>query len=129
MYQKQLSFGEAVNKALAQNYCNFSGRASRSEYWWYALFTMILGVVIGFVLGIFGAGSTAVSVIQGLVSLALLLPGLGLCVRRLHDISKSGWWIFISLVPLLGAILLIIWFCKPSDAGMNQYGPEPNIVD
>lgn len=90
---------------------------------------MILGVVIGFVLGIFGAGSTAVSVIQGLVSLALLLPGLGLCVRRLHDISKSGWWIFISLVPLLGAILLIIWFCKPSDAGMNQYGPEPNMVD
>jgi len=81
------------------------------------------------VLGIFGAGSTAVSVIQGLVSLALLLPGLGLCVRRLHDISKSGWWIFISLVPLLGAILLIIWFCKPSDAGMNQYGPEPNMVD
>ncbi|MDE6382352.1 MAG: DUF805 domain-containing protein [Muribaculaceae bacterium] len=129
MYQKQLSFGEAVNKAVAQNYCNFSGRASRSEYWWYALFTMILGVVIGFVLGIFGAGSTAVSVIQGLVSLALLLPGLGLCVRRLHDISKSGWWIFISLVPLLGAILLIIWFCKPSDAGMNQYGPEPNMVD
>ena len=129
MYQKQLSFGEAVNKALAQNYCNFSGRASRSEYWWYALFTMILSVVIGFVLGIFGAGSTAVSVIQGLVSLALLLPGLGLCVRRLHDISKSGWWIFISLVPLLGAILLIIWFCKPSDAGMNQYGPEPNMVD
>ncbi len=129
MYQKQLSFGEAVNKALAQNYCNVSGRASRSEYWWYALFTMILGAVIGFVLGIFGAGSTAVSVIQGLVSLALLLPGLGLCVRRLHDISKSGWWIFISLVPLLGAILLIVWFCKPSDAGMNQYGPEPNMVD
>ena len=129
MYQKQLSFGEAVNKALAQNYCNFSGRASRSEYWWYALFTMILSVVIGFVLGIFGAGSTAVSVIQGLVSLALLLPGLGLCVRRLHDISKSGWWIFISLVPLLGAILLIVWFCKPSDPGMNQYGPEPNMVD
>lgn len=129
MYQKQLSFGEAVNKALAQNYCNFSGRASRSEYWWYALFTMVLGIVIGFVLGIFGAGSTAVLLIQGLVSLALLLPGLGLCVRRLHDISKSGWWIFISLVPLLGAILLIVWFCKPSDAGMNQYGPEPNMVD
>lgn len=129
MYQKQLSFGEAVNKALAQNYCNFSGRASRSEYWWYALFTMVLGIVIGFVLGIFGAGSTAVLLIQGLVSLALLLPGLGLCVRRLHDISKSGWWIFISLVPLLGAILLIVWFCKPSDAVMNQYGPEPNMVD
>ncbi|MDE6392604.1 MAG: DUF805 domain-containing protein [Muribaculaceae bacterium] len=129
MYQKQVSFGEAVNKALAQNYCNFSGRASRSDYWWYVLFTMILGVVIGFVLGIFGAGPTTVSVIQSLVSLALLLPGLGLSVRRLHDISKSGWWIFISLVPLIGAILLIVWFCKPSDPGMNQYGPEPNMVD
>ena len=56
MYQRQVTFGEAVNKALAQNYCNFNGRASRSEYWWYVLFTAILGMAIGFILGIFGAG-------------------------------------------------------------------------
>lgn len=129
MYQRQVTFGEAVNKALAQNYCNFNGRASRSEYWWYVLFTAVLGFAVGMLLGIFGVGSTGVSAIQGLVSLALFLPGLGVCVRRLHDISKSGWWVLISLVPLLGAILLIVWFCKPSDPGMNQYGAEPNMVD
>lgn len=129
MYQRQVTFGEAVNKALARNYCNFNGRASRSEYWWYVLFTAILGMAIGFILGIFGAGTSVVSAIQGVVSLALLLPGLGLSVRRLHDISKSGWWIFIALIPLAGAILLLVWFCKPSDPGSNEYGPEPNIED
>lgn len=129
MYQRQVTFGEAVNKAVAQNYCNFNGRASRSEYWWYVLFTAILGMVIGFIHAIFGAGTSATSAIQGVVSLALLLPGLGLCVRRLHDISKSGWWIFIALIPLVGAILLLVWFCKPSDPGSNEYGPEPNMAD
>ncbi len=129
MYQRQVTFGEAVNKAVAQNYCNFNGRASRSEYWWYVLFTAILGMVIGFILAIFGAGTSATSAIQGVVSLALLLPGLGLSVRRLHDISKSGWWIFIALIPLAGAILLLVWFCKPSDPGSNEYGPEPNMAD
>ena len=126
MYQRQVTFGEAVNKALAHN---FNGRASRSEYWWYVLFTAILGMAIGFILGIFGAGTSVVSAIQGVVSLALLLPGLGLSVRRLHDISKNGWWIFIALIPLAGAILLLVWFCKPSDPGSNEYGPEPNMAD
>lgn len=129
MYQRQVTFGEAVNKAVAQNYCNFNGRASRSEYWWYVLFTAILCMAIGFILGIFGAGTSVVSAIQGVVSLALLLPGLGLSVRRLHDISKKGWWIFIALIPLAGAILLLVWFCKPSDPGSNEYGPEPNMAD
>lgn len=129
MYQRQVSFGEAIQKALVENYCNFTGRASRSEYWWYVLFNAILSFCIGFVLGIFGASPVVVNVIQGIVGLALLLPGLGLAVRRLHDINKSGWWLFIALIPLVGAILLIVWYCKDSDRGMNQYGPEPNVVE
>lgn len=127
MNQRQLGFGEAINIVLAQNYCNFTGRASRSEYWWWVLFMAILGFVIGFLLGIIGASATTVQVIQSLVSLIFLLPGLGVAIRRLHDINKSGWWLFLALIPLVGAIILIIWFCKPSDPGINAYGDEPYV--
>ena len=128
MYQRQVTFGEAINKALAQNYCNFSGRASRSEFWWYVLFTAILGFAIGLVLGIFGAGTTVTSLVQGFISLVLLLPSLGVSVRRLHDVDKSGWWVLISLIPLVDAIVLLIWYCKDSGPA-NQYGPVPDMTE
>lgn len=63
-----------------------------------------------------------------IVNLALLLPSLGLTVRRLHDIGKCGWWIFISLIPIVGWILLIVWYCKDSQMETNEYGPVPNLV-
>ena len=127
MYQRQVTFGEAVNKALGQNFCHFNGRASRSEYWWFVLFIAIVNFAIGFVLGIFGSSDTGVSIITSIVGLAFLLPGLGLCVRRLHDTGHSGWWVLLSVIPLAN-ILLIVWFCQDSYHGMNQYGPEPNLV-
>lgn len=65
----------------------------------------------------------------GIVGLALLLPSLGLCVRRLHDIGKSGWWWLLALIPIVGAIILIVWFCKDSQPTENQYGPIPNLVE
>ena len=68
------------------------------------------------------------SIISGIVNLVLLLPGLGLCVRRLHDTNRSGWWILIGFIPVVGWILLIVWFCQDSQRGSNQYGPEPNLV-
>ena len=61
------------------------------------------------------------------LGLALLLPGLGLSVRRLHDIGKSGWWLLIALIPLVGAIILLVWYCKESDFEPNEYGPVPNV--
>ncbi|MBD5345524.1 MAG: DUF805 domain-containing protein [Bacteroides sp.] len=124
MLQRKISFKEAVVRALTRNYCNFNGRASRSEYWWFTLFTIILEVIISLV---FGTHQTTLGIVGGLAGLALLLPGLGLCVRRLHDIGKSGWWILISLIPTVGAIILIIWFCKDSDPVSNAYGPVPNL--
>ncbi|MDE6018366.1 MAG: DUF805 domain-containing protein [Muribaculaceae bacterium] len=108
------------------NYCNFSGRASRSEFWWYSLFTFILSAAISIV---FCWSQNAMNIITGLVNLALLLPSLGLAVRRLHDIDKSGWWIFISLIPVVGWILLIVWYCKDSQMEANEYGPVPNMVE
>ena len=125
MYQRQVTFKEAVVSAIQHNYCNFSGRASRSQYWWYCLFTFILTAVIGIV---FCWSENALNIVTGIVNLALLLPGLGLAVRRLHDIDKSGWWLLLAFIPLIGAIILIIWFCKNSQMEPNEYGPVPNMV-
>ncbi len=125
MYQRQLTFKEAVVRALQENYCHFSGRASRSEFGWFQLFAFIVGVVVEIV---FCWSNNAMTIASGLVGLALLLPNLGLCVRRLHDIGKSGWWIFISLIPLVGGIILLVWYCKDSQMQANEYGPVPNMV-
>lgn len=120
-----MSFSEAIQSAFSK-YCCFSGRARRSEYWYFTLFNVIVSFAIGFLGAIlFGDGSNAVTILSGIWTLAMLLPGLGLCWRRLHDIGKSGAWYFIGLIPLVGAILLLIWFCKDSQPGTNQYGPNP----
>ncbi|MBD5421175.1 MAG: DUF805 domain-containing protein [Bacteroides sp.] len=130
MYQRQVSFKEAVVRALSQNYCNFSGRASRSEYWWFCLFTCILNWAILIIVCLFSSfDMKVINIVSGILSLAFFLPSLGLCVRRLHDIGKSGWWYLIGLIPLIGAILLIVWFCKDSQMEPNEYGPVPNLVD
>lgn len=123
MEQRQVTFVDAIKMALQQNYCNFDGRSSRSEYWWFSLFTFILNGALSL---IFGDGTLGI-IISGVVGLALLLPGLGLCVRRLHDTNRSGWWYLLVLVPLVGWIILIVWFVKPSDPTPNQYGPVPNV--
>lgn len=123
MNQRQVTFQEAVQRAILQNYCNFESRASRSEYWWFALFSILLSAAISI---IFGYGSLG-EAISGLATLALLLPSIGLTVRRLHDMGKSGWWIFISFIPLVGAIILIVWLCQPSIPIDNEFGPVPNV--
>ncbi len=130
MFQRQVSFSEAVNRALTVNYCNFSGRASRSEYWWYALFSGIVNIAMFIIVALvtYLIGQTAGQVINCLVGLALFLPGLGLSVRRLHDIGKSGWWLLLAFIPLVGAIILIVWFCQDSQMADNEYGPVPNMV-
>lgn len=125
MNQYQVPFVDAVKRAVTVNYCNFNGRSSRSEYWWYALAVAILNVVISTVL----SGSPSVmQAVSGVITLGLLLPGLGLAVRRLHDINKSGWYLLLALIPIVGAIILIVWFCKESEPQANQYGPVPNVA-
>lgn len=127
MYQYQVSFSQAVRMAF-DSYCRFQGRSSRSEYWWWVLFVAILSFCIGIIEGILGFSMTAVQTTSGILSLVLLLPGLGLSVRRLHDINKSGWWILLGLIPVVGAIILIIWFAQNSQMQDNQYGPVPNLA-
>lgn len=127
MYQYQVSFSQAVRMAF-DSYCRFQGRSSRSEYWWWVLFVAILSFCIGIIEGILGFSMTAVQTTSGILSLVLLLPGLGLSVRRLHDIGKSGWWVLLGFIPVVGAIVLIIWFAQNSQMQDNQYGPVPNLA-
>ena len=108
-----VGFFEAL-KLYFVNYANFSTRSRRSEYWWASLGIGILGYIAGLILGD----------LSGLWTLATLIPGIAIGVRRLHDIGKSGWWYLLILVPLVGPILLLIWFSKDSTED-NQWGPNP----
>lgn len=83
--------------------------------------------MLGFVLGIIFS-DTLTDIITGIVNLALLLPGLGLCVRRMHDIGKSGWWVLIAIIPVIGWILFIYWAAQPSQPTPNQWGAVPNVT-
>ena len=115
-----MSFQEAITTCISK-YCDFQGRARRSEYWYFCLFSGLVSGVLGYLselAGIFG-------VLASLASLALFLPGLGAGVRRLHDIGKSGWAILIALVPLVGEIILLVWLARDSQPGTNQYGSNP----
>lgn len=133
MYQYQVSFSEAVRRAFS-NYCNFTGRASRSEFWWFYLFNAIITFPLAALQTVFevfdgpGSGASIVfNVILGLYGLGVFLPQLGLCVRRLHDIGKSGWNYFWGIIPFVGWIILLVFWLRDSEMADNQYGPVPNI--
>ncbi|MBL0371504.1 DUF805 domain-containing protein [Rhizobium sp. KVB221] len=115
-----MNFTDAVKTVLTLKYADFGGRASRSEFWWYVLFVIIASVVLGIVDNLIG-----IPLVGLLFSLATLIPGLAVSIRRLHDKDKSGWWILICLVPLIGGILLIYWYATEGTPGDNQFGNEP----
>ena len=110
-----------------QQYADFSGRARRKEYWMFVLFNAIVAFVISFILGLI-AGLTDIAALANLsyiYTLAVLIPSLAVCVRRLHDVGKSGWMYLICLIPVVGWIWLIILFCTDSQKGSNQWGNNP----
>jgi len=111
-YTKNLSGIEYFFFCL-QNYATFSGRARRSEYWYFFLFNVIFAIVIGFV-----GGLTRMPIIANIYTLAVLIPGIAAAVRRLHDVGKSGWYL---LIPIYNLILM----CSESVYGTNKYGPNP----
>lgn len=121
-----MSFSEAVKSAFT-NYCKFTGRARRSEYWYFVLFNMLVNAVI-MLLGRL-AGDKVSSVLSTIYSLAVLLPGLGLCWRRMHDVGKSGGYIFMCLIPLVGWILVLVKLCTDSEPLTNRFGPNPKAVE
>jgi len=120
-------------KTVFGKYAVFSGRASRSEYWWWVLFVAIVSMVTQIVDGAVLAPAMGFQAFQEgagqplsmIFSLGVLLPGLGVSVRRMHDIDRSGWWLLIAFVPLVGILLLIYWFVQTGTTGTNRFGADP----
>ncbi len=103
-----------------KQYADFRGRACRIEFWMFTLINILFSVAAALVDQLLG-----ISVISYIYSLAVLVPSLAVCVRRLHDIGKSGWFYFICLIPLIGAIWLVVLFAKDGQPGENQWGVNP----
>ena len=129
-----MDFTSAIKSGFS-NYTNFSGRASRSEYWYWTLFTVIIGMGLGFIEGVLGlylvapemtelGQSAGVGLLSPIANLALFIPSLAMIWRRLHDIDKSGAWFFIAFT-CVGVILLIIWYVTKGTTGPNRFGPDP----
>ena len=116
-------------KCLKQ-YADFNGRARRKEYWMFVLFNIIISFVLGLVDRLFGTFSSkaGIGILGVLYSLAVLIPGLAVTVRRLHDIGKSGWMILIGLIPFIGTIWFLVLMLLDSNPGENKYGPNPKEV-
>jgi len=115
-----------------KKYVDFSGRARRKEYWMFVLIYMVIYVAALVVYGLLtsvGGRGNALATLGALLVLAValvhLLPAIAVAVRRLHDTGRSGWWLFIGLIPLIGAIVLLVFYCLDSDPGPNQYGDNP----
>ncbi len=106
---------------VLKNYADFSGRACRTEYWMFVLFNFVIGIVLAIIDGVIGS----FGILSALYGLAILIPGIAVTVRRLHDSGRTGWWIFIGFVPFVGVIVLLIFMVLDSQPGSNTYGPNP----
>ena len=121
-----VGFGEAIIRGF-RNYATFSGRATRAESWWWVLFTVLTGIVLAVVdtltgtMGMFGDSG----LLGQLFALAVLVPSVALGARRLHDINRTGWWLLLWFVLVIGWVVLIVWAIKRGDKGPNKYGPGP----
>ena len=126
-----MNFVEAVRSGF-NNYANFSGRALRSEYWWWVVFVWIAGIIASIIdraLGwsiyettMYGVQQSS-GPVAAIFSLAVLIPGLAVLVRRLHDTDRSGWWFWLVLIPIIGWIVLIIFLASSGTPGPNRFGP------
>ena len=127
-----MTFTQSIRTCYGK-YATFSGRARRSEYWWFLLFYVLVAVAIALIEGggtvETGGGGFRYQYQAGPLAtvwtLVNLLPLLAVAVRRLHDIDKSGWWILLGLIPLIGTIILLVWYARPGTPGPNRFGEDP----
>jgi uncharacterized membrane protein YhaH (DUF805 family) len=114
----KMNFMQAINSGF-HNYIQFGGRASRSEYWYWTLFSLLVSIAANIIDGILGIG-----IVTGIAGLALFLPGIAVSARRLHDIDRTFWWVLLAFT-LIGALVLIYWACLRGTPGFNRFGPDP----
>jgi uncharacterized membrane protein YhaH (DUF805 family) len=110
---------------VLKKYATFSGRARRKEYWMFVLVNCLVAAGLGIIEAVMRGGSSGGAILANLYLLAVLLPSLAVAARRLHDTNRSGWLLLISLIPLVGAIVLLIFLVEDSRPGDNKYGPNP----
>jgi uncharacterized membrane protein YhaH (DUF805 family) len=110
--------------AAVKRYAEFSGRSRRREYWMFSLINFGIALAIGVV----ARFAPIVVVLSVIYSLGVLIPGIAVGIRRLHDTGRSGWWTFIVLIPLVGVIMLLVFLCQDSAPGDNEYGPNPKLA-
>jgi uncharacterized membrane protein YhaH (DUF805 family) len=112
---------------VLKKYAVFNGRARRKEYWYFLLFNIIVSIVLAVIDDVTGSFSpeAGMGLLGGIYTLAVLIPSIAVSVRRLHDTERSGWWLLIGLIPLIGAIVLIVFMVQDSKPGQNQYGANP----
>jgi len=123
--QVTVDFPEAVKLGF-QRYIDLSGRSSRAEYWWFAFFIALVDIIATAVdTVVLGTDLGDTGLLAAVWGLATLIPSLAIGVRRLHDINKSGWWLLLWFVLVIGWIVLIVWAIKRGDDGPNKYGPDP----
>ena len=115
-YTHDIGYVDALKK-LFNNYINFEGRANRGEFWKAYLMCLLISIALGVVDAVIG-----MPILGTIFSLGIIVPQIAIGARRLHDIGKSGWWMLIALVPIVGIILLIVWYAKKPDMEPNQYG-------
>ena len=117
-----MNFFQAIESGL-RKYVDFSGRAARSEFWYFTLFVVVVGWVAA-ILDLVAFPALTGSPLNAAFNLAMLLPSVAISARRLHDIDRTGWW-FLILFTVVGSILLLVWWCTKGTSGDNQYGPDP----
>ena len=117
-----MTFGQAISACFSK-YATFDGRAGRPEYWYWVLFTVIAAAVLAII-----DLALPYHVLERAFEVATFLPSLAVTFRRLHDVDRSGWWWLIVLIPLVGAIVLIVWLARRGTDGPNRFGPAPAMV-
>lgn len=126
-----MTFTESISTCLSK-YATFQGRARRSEFWWFVLFIFLISaaanIIDGLIFGFPPPGETATGILSPILGLAIFLPALAVTVRRLHDIGRSGWWVLLNLVPLVGFLVLLYWYTRDSEPETNEYGPPPLLT-
>ncbi|MEE8117985.1 MAG: DUF805 domain-containing protein [Gammaproteobacteria bacterium] len=112
---------------VLKKYAVFNGRARRKEYWYFVLFNIIISIVFAVIDSATGSFSAEIGIglLGGIYTLAVLIPSIAVQVRRLHDTDRSGWWLLISLIPFIGAIVLLVFMVQDSKPDENQYGSNP----
>ena len=112
---------------VLKNYATFSGRARRKEYWMFFLFNVLISLGLGVLDVVAGTYSVEYETgfFSGLYSLLVLIPSIAVSVRRLHDTNRSGWWVVISLIPIIGVLVLFVFTCLDSQPGTNRFGVNP----